>query len=790
MSDRHALVCAPALPEFDRESGSRRLYDLVCFLQELGWAVSYVAQQADDGARYLRYLRQQGVATYVGFDVPTERLIEASRFDLAILAFWQVAERQIPAIRRLSPETRILVDSIDLHFVRNVRGTFQKARGAQASSGVDALFGSETARELNVYAAADGVLTVSQKEADLLNDWLGNTDLARVVPDAEDLPRSSVLFEQRRGILFIGNFRHAPNLAAAEYLCHEIVPLLDPTLLAEHPLYIVGNGLNDHVRRSAAGLEHVQLIGWVPSVLPYLHGSRISVVPLRYGAGTKRKLVQALMTGTPSVSTTIGAEGLDVAHEEHLLVGEGAESFARAVERLLVDEILWRRLAIQGRDRMLTSHGRAAARSRLECAIAAVLQRWQQPLVLLGAGQPASSYEQLIQQIRAIVAEQLPSGASILVVSKGDPALLHLDKREAAHFPQADDGNYAGHYPADSAAAISHLEALRGKGAQFLLFPNTAFWWLQHYDEFHQHLGQRYPRVWSDDICVIYRLTPAPVGESPAPLLTNTDEIAQQRRPAVPAKLLRAETGATASKRNVLVLGVYLATEKNNVQAIVADLASAQQNLVTQQWVALGGGPPTASVAAVTVREVYQKTPKFQLLNELLSHSDLGQYDYVLLVDDDIVLPDGFLDRLIALQDELDFALAQPARTGNSYIDHPIVEQQLGVLARRTQFVEIGPVVSFHRSCFDLVFPFDLDSPMGWGYENRWAYLLAHHGLKMGIIDALPIDHSLRKPVAHYSWAEADRQRKQYLRKHEHFPLDQCFRVLEVVGFQPSAAEK
>jgi hypothetical protein len=185
----------------------------------------------------------------------------------------------------------------------------------------------------------------------------------------------------------------------------------------------------------------------------------------------------------------------------------------------------------------------------------------------------------------------------------------------------------------------------------------------------------------------------------------------------------------------------------------------------------------------VTIGKLLEKTPKFKILNELLAVENVEDYDYVLLTDDDVVLPEGFLDGLIGVQAELGFALAQPARTANSYIDHPIVEQQQGVLARRTMFVEIGPVISFHRSCYDLVFPFDLTSPMGWGYENVWSRRLAERGLKMGIIDAVPVDHSLRKPVENYSWAEANAQRRRLLARQPHYPLDQCFRVLEVVGF-------
>src|SRR5262249_27866144 len=151
---------------------------------------------------------------------------------------------------------------------------------------------------------------------------------------------------------------------------------------------------------------------------------------------------------------------------------------------------------------------------------------------------------------------------------------------------------------------------------------------------------------------------------------------------------------------------------------VVEALGSSSRHEVVQRWAALCGEPPTSRVAEVTVLKLPERTPKFTILDRLLAAGDREQYDYIVLADDDIIVPEGFLDAFIGLQDDLDFAVAQPARTGNSYIDHSIVRQQPDLLARRTMFVEIGPAVSLHRSCFGLVLPFDLTSPMGWGYEN------------------------------------------------------------------------
>ena len=167
-------------------------------------------------------------------------------------------------------------------------------------------------RELNTYAAADAVLTVSEKEAALVNDLIGQPNLAVRLPDTEELPRSPVPLRDRRGIVFLGNFLHAPNVDAARYLCQEIVPRLDRSAAEQHEISIVGTGADEQLRGVTDGIPGVKTVGWVPSPFPYLNTARVSVVPLRYGAGTKRKVIQSLMVGTPTVTTTVGAEGLGV----------------------------------------------------------------------------------------------------------------------------------------------------------------------------------------------------------------------------------------------------------------------------------------------------------------------------------------------------------------------------------------------------------------------------------------------------------------------------------------------
>ena len=120
---------------------------------------------------------------------------------------------------------------------------------------------------------------------------------------------------------------------------------------------------------------------------------------------------------------------------------------------------------------------------------------------------PDPAYEGLRARIREIVADALPAEATVLVVSKGDPELLRLGERRTRHFPEAADGSWAGHHPADSTEAVATLEAMRSAGGEFIVFPETGMWWLQHYAGLQEHLERRYDTVFREEgVCVIFAL--------------------------------------------------------------------------------------------------------------------------------------------------------------------------------------------------------------------------------------------------------------------------------------------
>jgi GT2 family glycosyltransferase len=157
-----------------------------------------------------------------------------------------------------------------------------------------------------------------------------------------------------------------------------------------------------------------------------------------------------------------------------------------------------------------TSFGKLAASGEyarvLEANRARFEEKWQQPWQPYDRRQSVR-YRELIRRLHQEVVDTVPPDATILVVSRGDEELLRVNGRRAWHFPRSDDGSYAGHHPADSREAIAWLEEQRAAGAEYIVFPATGAWWLDHYEGFRRHLDGHYESRLSDPAtCFVFDL--------------------------------------------------------------------------------------------------------------------------------------------------------------------------------------------------------------------------------------------------------------------------------------------
>jgi hypothetical protein len=167
---------------------------------------------------------------------------------------------------------------------------------------------------------------------------------------------------------------------------------------------------------------------------------------------------------------------------------------------------------------------------------------------------------------------------------------------------------------------------------------------------------------------------------------------------------------------------------------------------------------------------------KFANLNELLAAHPAGDHEWLLVLDDDVALPPRFLDRFLVVAERFGFALAQPAHRHRSHAAWPVTRRRPAI-ARRTRFVEIGPVTAFHRTAFRDLLPFP-DLRMGWGLDAHWAAIAGARGWPVGIVDATPVLHGLRRTASGYAHADAVAEARRFLAGRPHLRAQEMEQTL------------
>ena len=198
------------------------------------------------------------------------------------------------------------------------------------------------------------VVAVSHEEARYFEQLApGKVDVVPNGVDSESVPVRTATPPEPR-LLFVGSMDYSANVDAVEYLVDAILPLVRRT---DVTLTIVGSNPRPAVRRAARRAGRlVEVLGQVPSTASHFERSRALLVPLRYGGGTRLKILEALARGVPVISTAIGCEGLGLVHERDVVIADEPEAFARWIDRVLEDDALCARLGAAGRKTVEASY--------------------------------------------------------------------------------------------------------------------------------------------------------------------------------------------------------------------------------------------------------------------------------------------------------------------------------------------------------------------------------------------------------------------------------------------------
>lgn len=344
------LVVSPDLPAFDRNAGWQRLHTMLRIWSQ-HYRVAFVSLSAAGDSHSMRYagaLQDLGIEVWSSPRADPSQVVARVRGGV-IFEFFRSAEQYLRRIRIRRPDLPILVDSVDLHFLRELRAAPYASRPDEARRRA----GRTRSREVRVYDEADMVITVTDEDRVALLREIPAASV-QVVTNIHDVSANVPSFADRRpaSILFVGGFLHPPNADAVVFFCRDILPLVRQRL-PDASLTIVGHEPASQI--SDLSEPGVLVAGWVPDVRPYIDSHRVAIAPLRFGAGMKGKIGEALAAGLPVVTTPIGAEGMGLENGTTAIIADSPAAFADAVVRLCTNPGLHARLSASGQDHVRRS---------------------------------------------------------------------------------------------------------------------------------------------------------------------------------------------------------------------------------------------------------------------------------------------------------------------------------------------------------------------------------------------------------------------------------------------------
>lgn len=344
VASRRALFIDACTPTPDQDAGSTVAVAHMRILQSLGYQVTFVPEtNLAFLPEYTPALQRLGIeAIYAPSHARMEHFLEerAAEFDLVYIHRFSVAERCINLLRKHARTAPILFNPADLHYLREERGAELKESAATLASARDT-----KRRELAVIRAADCTILCSTAEMTIVARELPNSFLYYFpwLIKAETLSRPS--FAEREGFMFLGGFGHPPNEDAVEYFVQNVMPFVRE-LIPGVRFYVYGSHMPDSIRALEA--PDIIICGFAAELGPVFDRHRISIAPLRYGAGFKGKIATSLAHTVPVLGTPIAVEGTGLEDGKNVLTASGPEQFAKALARLYTDQVLWETLSVAG----------------------------------------------------------------------------------------------------------------------------------------------------------------------------------------------------------------------------------------------------------------------------------------------------------------------------------------------------------------------------------------------------------------------------------------------------------
>jgi hypothetical protein len=318
------------------------MYNLLQLFKALAWQVTFAVSDLQSSPAQRRFLQALEVDL---LEKPQADSIEAhlqqhgQTYDLVIMSALSVALNYLSCIRKNAPAAKLVFDTTDLQHVREYR----RARVTGEGGWLQIAMRSKK-WELAAVQAADCTWVVSPTEQAILEKACPGA-MVRILSVIQPSYGSARPFAEREGILFIGSFPHHPNADAMQYFVDDIYPLLEEKIGGEK-IFIIGPEPPEWLQKRAT--NNLNVMGYVPDIGPYFARCKLSIAPLRYGAGVNGKVILSMSYGVPVVASSLAAEGIPLVKGEDILVADNPVDFCRAITNLYHNEPLWNRLSQNG----------------------------------------------------------------------------------------------------------------------------------------------------------------------------------------------------------------------------------------------------------------------------------------------------------------------------------------------------------------------------------------------------------------------------------------------------------
>jgi GT2 family glycosyltransferase/glycosyltransferase involved in cell wall biosynthesis len=356
---KRVLVVDACMLTPDQDSGSLRMFEMLGVLAKMNLKVTFFADNLEFREPYVSQIQALGVEViYHPVESYVTPLLEriAHEYDVIMLSRATVAVKHIDTVKRAAPEAKVIFDTVDLHFLRQEREAELADSALQRAAAANM-----KAQELSIMAKSDLTVVVSPLEQKLLAEIAPDIRVSIVSNIHVTMPGKRS-FDQRSGAIFIGGFRHPPNLDAITWYVENVLPILRRKK-SGIVTTVIGSNAPPRLQEFAA--EDFVIAGFVQDVTPFYDNAKLSFSPLRYGAGVKGKVNIAMQYGVPVVATSPSVEGMHLRHEQDVLRADTPEAFAEAMIRLDNDRKLWGTLRANGLTNIETHFSRAAARIAL-----------------------------------------------------------------------------------------------------------------------------------------------------------------------------------------------------------------------------------------------------------------------------------------------------------------------------------------------------------------------------------------------------------------------------------------